>query len=64
MILARKLKNISETVFWRPSCPPFCMHVTDMSEINFNVLNQLLDLKNQCVAAKIICLEDIEDFIL
>ena len=37
---------------WRPSCPPFCKHVTDMSEINFNMLNRFLDLKNLCVATK------------
>ena len=39
-------------MLWRPSCPPFCKHVTDMSEINFNMLNRFLDLKNLCVATK------------
>ena len=43
-------------MLWRPSCPPFCKHVTDMSEINFNMLNLFLDLKNQSVATKSMCL--------
>ena len=43
-------------MLWRPSCPPFCVHVTDMSEINFNMLNRFLNLKNLCVATKIMCL--------
>ena len=43
----------------RPFCPPFCVHVTDMSEINFNMLNRFLDLKNLCVATKIMCLAHI-----
>ena len=30
-----------------------------MSEINFNMLNRFLDLKNLCVATKIICLAHI-----
>ena len=46
-------------MLWRPSCPPFCKHVTDMSEINFNMLNQFLDLKNLCVATKSMCLAHI-----
>ena len=39
-------------MLWRPSCPPFCKHVTGMSEINFNMLNRFLDFKNLCVATK------------
>ena len=46
-------------MFWRPSCSPFCKHVTDLSEINFNMLNRFLDLKNLCVAAKSMCLAHI-----
>ena len=46
-------------MLWRPSCPPFCKHVTDMSEINFNMLNRFLDLKNLCVATKSMCLAHI-----
>ena len=46
-------------MLWRPSCPPFCKHVTDMSEINFNMLNRFLDLKNLCVATKSMCLTHI-----
>ena len=46
-------------MLWRPSCPPFCKHVTDLSEINFNVLNRFLDLKNLCVATKSMCLAHI-----
>ena len=46
-------------MLWRPFCPPFCVHVTDMSELNFNMLNRLLDLKNLCVATKIMCLAHI-----
>ena len=46
-------------MLWRPSCPPFCKHVTDMSEINFNMLNRLFDLKNLCVATKSMCLAHI-----
>ena len=42
-----------------PSCSPFCKHVTDLSEINFNMLNRFLDLKNLCVAAKSMCLAHI-----
>ena len=46
-------------MLWRPSCPPFC--VTDMSEINFNMLNRFLDLKNLCIdlAIKIMFLTQI-----
>ena len=43
-------------MLWRPSCPPFCKHATDTSEINFNMLNQFLDLKNLGVATKIMFL--------
>ena len=39
-------------MLWRPFCPPFCVHVTDMSEINFNMLNRFRDLKNLSVATK------------
>ena len=46
-------------MLWRPSCPPFCKHVTDMSEINFNMLNRFLDLNNLCVATKSMCLDHI-----
>ena len=46
-------------MLWRPSCPPFCKHVTDMSEINFNMLNRFLDLKNLCVATESMCLAHI-----
>ena len=46
-------------MLWRPSCPPFCKHVTDTSEINFNMLNQFLDLKNLGVATKIMFLTHI-----
>ena len=54
IILARILKKILGMVMlWRPSCPPFCKHVTDTSEINFNILIQFLDLKNLGVATKI-----------
>ena len=46
MILARILKKIlGDFMFCRPPCPPFCQHVTDMSEINFNMPNRFLDLK-------------------
>ena len=44
-------------MLWRPSGPPFC--VTDMSEINFNMLNRFLDLKNLCIATKIMFLTHI-----
>ena len=43
----------------RPFCPPFCVHVTDMSEINFNMRNRFLALKRLCVATKIMCLAHI-----
>ena len=46
-------------MLWRSSCPPFCVHVTDMSEINFNMLNRFPYLKNLCVATKIMCLANI-----
>ena len=60
MILARILKKISGILcFGCHLCPPFFVHVTDMSEINFNMLNRFLDLKNLCVATKIMCLAHI-----
>ena len=46
-------------MLWRPSCPPFCIHETDMSEMTFNMLYRFLDLKNLCVATKIMCLAHI-----
>ena len=46
-------------MLWRPFCTPFWVHVTDMSEINFNMLNRFLDLKNLCLATKIMCLAHI-----
>ena len=46
-------------MLWRPFCPPFCLHETDMSEINFIMLNRFLDLKNLYVATKIMCLAQI-----
>ena len=46
-------------MLWRPFCPPFCVHVTDMSAINLNMLNRFLNLKNLCVATKIMCLAHI-----
>ena len=49
-------EDIGGFMLWRPSCPPFCKHVTDMSEINFNMLNRFLDLKNLCVATRSMCL--------
>ena len=51
MILARILKKM-DFILWRP----FCLHVTDMFEINFIMLNRFLDLKNLYVATKIMCL--------
>ena len=51
-------------MLWRPSCPPFCKHVTDISEINFSMLNRFLDLKNLCVATKSMCLAHILNKIL
>ena len=45
-------------MLWRPFCPPFCLH-TDMSEINFMMLNRFFDLKNLYVATKIMCLAQI-----
>ena len=44
-------------MLWRPSCPPFC--VTDMSEINFNMLNRFLDPKNLGIATNIMFLTHI-----
>ena len=44
-------------MLWWPSCPPFC--VTDISEINFMMLNRFLDLKNLCIATKIMFLTHI-----
>ena len=53
MILARILKKIlGDFMLLRPSCSPICKHATDMSEINFKMLNRFLDLKNLCVATK------------
>ena len=46
-------------MLWRPFCPPFCLHETDISEINFIMLNRFLDLKNLYVATKIMCLAQI-----
>ena len=46
-------------MLWWPSCPPFCVHVTDISEINFSMLDRFLDLKNLCVATKIMYLAHI-----
>ena len=37
-------------MLWRPSCPPFCVHLIDISEINFNKLIRFLGLKNLCEA--------------
>ena len=52
-------EDIGDIILWRPSCSPFCKHVTDMSEINFNMINRFLDLKNLCVATKSKCLAHI-----
>ena len=52
-------EDIGDFMLLRPSCPPFCVHVTDMSKINFYMLNRFLDLKNLCVATKIVCLAHI-----
>ena len=52
-------EDIGDFMLWRPFCPPFCVHVTDMSEINFNILNRFLDLKNLCEATKNMCLAHI-----
>ena len=49
-------EDVGHFMLWWPFCPPFCLHVTDMSEINFNMLNRFLDLKNLCVGTKIMCL--------
>ena len=49
-------EDIGDFMLWRPSWPPFCVHVTDMSEINLSMLNRFLDLKNLFVATKIMCL--------
>ena len=46
-------------MLWRPFCLPFCLHETDMSEINFIMLNRFLDLKNLYVATKIMSLAQI-----
>ena len=46
-------------MLWRPFCPPFCLHATDMSEINFMMLNRFFDLKNLYVATKIMWLAQI-----
>ena len=61
MILARILikEDIGDFMLWRPFCPPFYVHITDMSEINFNMLNRFLGLINLCVATKIVCLAHI-----
>ena len=52
-------EDIGGFILLRPSCPSFCKHVTDMSEINFNMLNGFIDLKNLCVATKSMCLTHI-----
>ena len=39
-------------------CPPFC--VTDMSEINFDMLNRFLDLKDLSIVTKIMFLTHIQ----
>ena len=52
-------EDIWDFMLWRPSCPPFCKHVTDMSEIYFNMLIQFLDLENLCVPTKIMFLTHI-----
>ena len=52
-------EDIRGFMLWRPSCPPFCKHVTNMSEIDYNMLNRFLDLKNLCVATKSIRLAHI-----
>ena len=49
-------EDIGDFMFCRPSCPPFCKHVTDTSEINFNMLNQFLARKNLGVVTKIMFL--------
>ena len=60
MILAYILKKISGiSCFGGHFFRHFCLHVTDMSEINFNMLNQFLDLKNICEATKIMFLAHI-----
>ena len=51
-------------MLWRPSCPPFRKHVTDLSEINFNMINRFLELENLCVATKSMCLAHIRKKIL
>ena len=55
-------EDIEDFILWRPSCPPFC--VTDMSEINFNMLNRFLDPKNLCIATKNMFLTDLVKKIL
>ena len=52
-------EDIGDFMIWRPSCPQFCKHVTDMSEINFNMPNRFLELKYLCVATKSMCLAHI-----
>ena len=39
-------------MLWPPAYPPFCKHLTDKSEIYFNMLNRFLNLKNLYVATK------------
>ena len=60
MILARILKKISGiSCFGGHFVRHFFLHETDMSEINFIMLNRFLDLKNLYVATKIMCLAQI-----
>ena len=59
MILARILKKKSGILCFGGHRLLFCVHVTDMSEINVNKLNRFLELKNLCVATKFMCLAHI-----
>ena len=60
IILAHILKEMSGiSCFGGHFVRKFCVHLTDMSEINFNMLNRFLDLKNLCVAKRIMCLAHI-----
>ena len=53
IILARILKKILGILcFGGHLVRHFVKHVTDTSEVNFNMLNQFLDLKNLGVATK------------
>ena len=49
-------EDIGDCMLLRPSCPPVC--VTDMSSINFNMLNRFFDLTN-LPATKSMCLSHI-----